>query len=158
MQHKVVDKLQCFTETIYLDANLGYTAAEWDLWLRQRLNAQLQAGIRAHEEKAADAEIAGIVLRHQAKAGEARPELSGHYHPKVRLRLRQRHIARPCGVLGHGPGGADRLILPAFGALTGGMDASDPAIVEALQPARRIDALLPAGGKLVQLPLWHEAA
>ena len=103
-------------------------------------------------------EIAGIVLRHQAKAGEARPELSGHYHPKVRLRLRQRHIARPCGVLGHGPGGADRLILPAFGALTGGMDASDPAIVEALQPARRIDALLPAGGKLVQLPLWHEAA
>jgi len=103
-------------------------------------------------------EIAGFVLRHQAKPGESRPELSGHYHPKMRLRLRQRHIARPCCVLGKGAGGADRLILPAFGALTGGMDAADPAIVGALQPAMQIDAILPAAGRLVRLPLWREAA
>ena len=34
------------------------------------------------------------------------------------------------------------MILPAFGALTGGMDAADPAILAALQPALAIDAVL----------------
>jgi hypothetical protein len=48
-----------------------------------------------------------------------------------------------------------RLILPAFGALTGGMDAADPAILAAMQPARAIDALLPARGQLVRFPLWR---
>ncbi|CAE7263392.1 GIP, partial [Symbiodinium sp. CCMP2456] len=52
----IVDRLQCFTETLYLDPSLDYTAAEWDLWLRQRLNTQLQPAIRAHEERLADAE------------------------------------------------------------------------------------------------------
>ncbi|CAE7419073.1 GIP [Symbiodinium sp. CCMP2456] len=56
LQRRVVDRLQCFTETLYLDPSLDYTAAEWDLWLRQRLNTQLQPAIRAHEERLADAE------------------------------------------------------------------------------------------------------
>jgi hypothetical protein len=50
------------------------------------------------------------------------------------------------------------MILPAFGALTGGMDAADPAILGALQPAQAIDAVLPAGGKLARFPLWRAAA
>lgn len=103
-------------------------------------------------------EIGGIVLRHIAQAGETRPELSGHFHPKVRVKLRERHISRPCGVLSRGTNGGDRMILPAFGALTGGMDASAPEIRAALSPASAIDAVLPAKGKLVQLPLWREAA
>ena len=103
-------------------------------------------------------EIGGIVMRHIAKAGEIRPELSGHFHPKVRIKVRQRHIARPCGVLSRSGETGDRMILPAFGALTGGMDASAPEIRAALSPASTIDAVLPAKGKLVQLPLWREAA
>ncbi|MEO6040530.1 MAG: phosphoesterase, partial [Croceibacterium sp.] len=47
---------------------------------------------------------------------------------------------------------------PAFGSLTGGMNAADPAILTALQPARAIDAVLPAGGRLVQFPLWRAVA
>jgi hypothetical protein len=50
------------------------------------------------------------------------------------------------------------MILPAFGALTGGMNAADPAIVKALQPAAAIDAVLSSKGKLVQFPLWRQAA
>jgi metallophosphoesterase superfamily enzyme len=50
------------------------------------------------------------------------------------------------------------LILPAFGALTGGMDASDPAIIRALRPERAADALLGVQGKLVQFPIWRAAA
>ncbi|TNE54949.1 MAG: phosphoesterase, partial [Sphingomonadales bacterium] len=42
--------------------------------------------------------------------------------------------------------------------LTGGMDAGAPEIRAALSPSSAIDAVLPAKGKLVQLPLWRDAA
>lgn len=102
-------------------------------------------------------EIAGIVLRHEAMQGETRPELSGHYHPKLRLRVRERHIARPCAVMSRDASGAGRMILPAFGAYTGGMDAADPAIRDALQPAKQITALVAAKSKLTRFNLWNSA-
>lgn len=97
--------------------------------------------------------VNGLILRHRALAEETEPELSGHFHPRLTITSRGRRIGRPCAVASE-----RRLILPAFGALTGGMDAADPAIVSAMQPARAIDALLPAGGRLVQYPLWRAAA
>ena len=103
-------------------------------------------------------ELGGVVLRHEAKRGETRPELSGHYHPKMRVKIRDRHIARPCGVVSRASGRGDRMIAPAFGAYTGGMDAASPEIIKALQPASRIDAVLPAKGKLVTFPLFRAAA
>ncbi|WP_370638035.1 ligase-associated DNA damage response endonuclease PdeM [Croceicoccus sp. Ery15] len=100
-------------------------------------------------------EIAGIVLRHIARADEMRPELSGHFHPRLQLSLRGRRIVRPCAVVAHGSGNrGGRMVLPACGALTGGMNADDPAIVAALQPARTIEAAVPAAGKLLRFPLW----
>ncbi|MCW1430388.1 ligase-associated DNA damage response endonuclease PdeM [Novosphingobium sp. JCM 18896] len=95
----------------------------------------------------------GLVLRHKAQAGESRPELSGHFHPRLMVSTRGRRIARPCAVMSE-----QRLILPAFGALTGGMNAADPAILAAMQPALAIDAVLPARGRLLQYPLWRAAA
>jgi uncharacterized iron-regulated protein len=47
------------------------------------------------------------------------------------------------------------MILPAFGALTGGMDAGAPEILAALQPAAEIDAVLASGNRLVEFPLWR---
>lgn len=67
--------------------------------------------------------VDGIVFRHQSKSGETHPEISGHFHPKLRLNIRGRHVARPCFV-----GDERRLILPAFGSLTGGLAAEDPVI------------------------------
>ncbi|MEP2735803.1 MAG: ligase-associated DNA damage response endonuclease PdeM [Erythrobacter sp.] len=98
-------------------------------------------------------EIAGMILRHEAKRGETRPELSGHYHPKLRLKVRERHISRPCAVISQDQGGAGRMILPAFGAYTGGMNAGDPAIIAALKPATEITALVAAKTKLTRFPL-----
>lgn len=103
-------------------------------------------------------EVSGITLRHEAIPGETRPELSGHYHPKMRVRVRNRHIARPCAVISRARGAGDRMIAPAFGAYTGGMDAGAPEILKALSPAQAIDAILPAKGKLVTFPLYREAA
>jgi len=103
-------------------------------------------------------EVGGITLRHEARAGETAPELSGHYHPKLRMTVRNRHIARPCAVLGRSKSGAERMILPAFGTLTGGLDAGAPEILGALQPARQIEALMPAKGRIARFPLWQAAA
>ncbi|MBV1690779.1 ligase-associated DNA damage response endonuclease PdeM [Novosphingobium sp. G106] len=111
-------------------------------------NDEIAGGSLAEEISAG-----GLVLRHKAQGGESRPELSGHFHPRLTLSARGRRIARPCAVMSE-----QRLILPAFGALTGGMDAADPAILSAMQPARSIDALVPARGKLLQYPLWRAAA
>lgn len=98
-------------------------------------------------------EVAGLLLRHEALPGEPRPELSGHFHPKLRVTARGRSISRPCAVRSE-----RKLILPAFGTLTGGMDVADPAIRAALLPDRAADALLAAQGRLVQYPLWRAAA
>lgn len=86
--------------------------------------------------------IDGIVLRHQCAAGEGRPEISGHFHPKLRLSLRGRSVARACFA-------ADdrRLILPAFGSLTGGLDVQDRAIGCNFRGPYR--AMLVAQGKLI---------
>lgn len=121
-------------------------ATDW-VWITGNHDAEARPaqGILAEE-----LEVAGLMLRHRARRGETRPELSGHYHPKLTVAARGRRIARSCAVASEG-----RMILPAFGALTGGMNAADPAILEALQPAQAIDALLPAAGRLVQYPLWR---
>lgn len=107
-------------------------------------------------------ELSGLILRHQAKKGETRPELSGHFHPRLQLKVLQRRIVRPCAVVSANENAdgsrSGRMILPAFGALTAGMSAADPAILKALQPARAIDAVVPAAGRLATFPLWRAAA
>ena len=102
--------------------------------------------------------LGGVTLRHEARRGETAPEMSGHYHPKLRVNARGRHIARPCAVMSRSTAGAERLILPAFGTLTGGLDADHPEILGALQPAARIEALMPASGRIARFPLWQTTA
>ena len=77
---------------------------------------------------------------------EPRPELSGHFHPKLRVTLRGRSVARRCFVAT-----GRKLILPAFGALTGGLDAHHPAIVRAMgEPA---EALVPVDDRMLRFRL-----
>ena len=130
-------------------------ALDW-VWITGNHDEQMNRTFGA--QLTDEMELNGIVLRHEAKPGETRAELSGHYHPKMRVRVRDRHIARPCAVVSRKDGAGDRMILPAFGAYTGGMDAGAPEILEALSPAQEIDAVLPAKGKLVTFPLYREAA
>ena len=101
----------------------------------------------------AELAVGGLLLRHEAQPGEASPELSGHYHPRLKITARGRNITRPCAVVSE-----RKLILPAFGALTGGMNAADPAIITAMQPAKAVDAVLAVKDRLVEYPLWRAAA
>jgi DNA ligase-associated metallophosphoesterase len=93
-----------------------------------------------------EAEVEGVILRHEAVPAERRPELSGHFHPKLRITQRGRHVSRRCFVA------TDRkLILPAFGALTGGLDAGHPEIIRAV--GARAEALVPVADRLLRFPL-----
>lgn len=105
-----------------------------------------------------EVEVSGVVLRHRAKSGETRAELSGHFHPRLQVAVKGRAIRRPCLVASRGGQTGGRMILPAFGALTGGMNAADPAIVSALQPATEIDAIVCSAGRALQFPIWRAAA
>lgn len=89
--------------------------------------------------------VDGIIFRHQSQRGEARPEVSGHFHPKLRLTLRGRPVSRPCFA-----GDAQRLILPAFGSLTGGLAAEDAVI--GANFAGPYSAMLVARGRLLSIP------
>ena len=60
--------------------------------------------------------IAGLTFRHQTD-GATPHEISGHYHPKARLRLRSHSFSGPCFVQS-----GQSLLLPSFGAYTGGLD------------------------------------
>lgn len=74
-------------------------------------------------EHAAEMVVDGVVLRHESQPVETRPELSGHFHPKIRVATGMRTISRPCFLRS-----GNRLLLPAFGALTGGLFVDDPAL------------------------------
>ena len=65
-----------------------------------------------------------LVFRHEARRGPVKPaEISGHFHPKATMPTRCGGVTRPCFIAD-----AWRIMLPAFGAYTGGLDAGDPAI------------------------------
>jgi hypothetical protein len=94
----------------------------------------------------AEAEVDGLILRHEADPAETRPELSGHFHPKLRISHRGRQVSRRCFVATE-----TKLILPAFGALTGGLDAHHPEIVRAVGSGAQ--ALVPVQDKLLRFPI-----
>ncbi|MFC6619962.1 ligase-associated DNA damage response endonuclease PdeM [Novosphingobium panipatense] len=125
-------------------------ALDW-VWITGNHDPHL--GAEAGGTRVEEMAVNGLMLRHQALPGTREAEVSGHFHPRLVVEARGRRIARPCAVRSE-----NRLILPAFGALTGGMNAGDPVILSALQPADAIEALVPARGQLVRYPLWRKAA
>ena len=75
----------------------------------------------------AECTVAGIRLRHEAMAGDPEPEISGHYHPRLKVHVRGRGVTRRCFAVTPG-----KIVLPAFGALTGGLDITDPVLARVL--------------------------
>ncbi|MEE3502455.1 ligase-associated DNA damage response endonuclease PdeM [Acidiphilium acidophilum] len=91
------------------------------------------------------------VFRHEAsEVAAGMVEFSGHFHPKARIATRAAAIGRPCFVTDQ-----HRVLLPSFGAYTGGLDVT----------AAPIRALFPRGGQVFMLsrdrvfafPLAHAA-
>ncbi|MBN8873224.1 MAG: ligase-associated DNA damage response endonuclease PdeM [Rhodospirillales bacterium] len=77
-----------------------------------------------------------LVFRHQAIAAADPGEVVGHHHPKAAVPARGGSVCRPCFVVGD-----RRVMMPAFGAYTGGLDVRDRAIAR----------LFPRGGRVFLL-------
>lgn len=73
-------------------------------------------------------QLGPLTFRHIADPKQA-GEVSGHYHPKASIQTKGRRIRRKCFLLD-----ASRVILPAFGAYTGGLDIFDPAFAPLFGP------------------------
>jgi uncharacterized protein len=85
--------------------------------------------------------VAGpLVFRHEASEHGGAGEISGHYHPVARVVGRGLTLRSRCFVTD-----GDRLVMPAYGALTGGLNVLDPAI-QTLFPQACEAAVLGAGG------------
>ncbi|GAB5471218.1 MAG: ligase-associated DNA damage response endonuclease PdeM [Rhodospirillales bacterium] len=84
----------------------------------------------------AELTLGALTFRHEALAQSGAGEISGHFHPKARLKVSTGRTTARCFIFDR-----RRLILPAFGALTGGLEVRDPAIA----------GLFPQGFKLIAL-------
>jgi DNA ligase-associated metallophosphoesterase len=97
-----------------------------------------------HDPAAAGGETAeavaagGLTFRHIPDPAAAPGEVAGHMHPKATLTLRGRRIVRRCFLHDR-----RRIVLPAYGAFTGGLDAADAAF-DALVGPDAVAALLGA--------------
>jgi len=65
----------------------------------------------------------GLVFRHEPTAGVAPGEIAGHLHPCALVSKWGRHVRRRCFAAD-----GTRMVLPSFGAYTGGLDVEDAAI------------------------------
>lgn len=76
----------------------------------------------------AELPVPPLTFRHIAQNGKS-GEVSGHYHPKVRVKTRLRSISRPAFLFD-----SDRVILPAYGTYTGGLRSDDTALASLMRP------------------------
>ena len=73
-------------------------------------------------------QVSTLVFRHIALHG-TEGEISGHYHPKARLRTRRGSITRRCFLVDD-----RRMILPAYGTYTGGLASDAPELDAMMDP------------------------
>lgn len=64
-----------------------------------------------------------LTFQHEASAKQVHGEITGHFHPKAKVTQRGRTVSRPCFIED-----GQRLIMPSFGAYTGGLNVLSPPI------------------------------
>jgi DNA ligase-associated metallophosphoesterase len=97
-------------------------------------------------ERAEEVAAAGLVLRHEPSPVPVVGEVAGHLHPCARVSGQGGSVRRRCFLTD----GA-RLILPAFGAYAGGLNARDPALAGLFARAPAAAAL---GARRVHVIAW----
>jgi uncharacterized protein len=68
--------------------------------------------------------LGALTLRHEPSPKQSDGEIAGHLHPLARVAQRGRVVSRRCFACD-----GRRLVMPAFGAYTGGLNIRDRAIV-----------------------------
>lgn len=80
--------------------------------------------------------LGALTLTHEPLPGPRPGEVAGHLHPCARVAAYARTVRRACFVTD-----GERLLLPAFGAFTGGLNVRDPAIAGLFETPPMIAAL-----------------
>jgi DNA ligase-associated metallophosphoesterase len=92
---------------------------DW-IWVAGNHDPSAPSGV---EGQAMDELAVGrLVFRHEPSPGRVEGEIAGHLHPCARVFGRGRSVRRRCFA-----GDGYRLVLPSFGAYTGGLDVLDRA-------------------------------
>ena len=89
------------------------------IWIDGNHDAATRGAIGG--ERVAELTIGPLMLRHEPTRG-AIGEISGHLHPAARVKVASGTVRRHCFACD-----GERLILPAYGALAGGLDVAAPA-------------------------------
>jgi uncharacterized protein len=92
---------------------------QW-IWVFGNHDTEIDA--RLGGEAASELQLEGLTLRHTPRHGGVSHEIAAHMHPAARVVLHGTSLRRPCFV-----GNGLRLVIPAFGAYTGGLNILDPA-------------------------------
>jgi uncharacterized protein len=92
---------------------------DW-LWVTGNHDSSISARLGGHVVD--ELTVEGITLRHIPAHGRVTHEIAGHMHPAAKLSRLGHTIRRPCFA-----GNGNRLVLPAFGAFTGGLNILDDA-------------------------------
>ena len=104
------------------------TGREW-VWITGNHDPEISAVLGG--AVASSLNLGSLVLRHEPLPGSATGEIAGHLHPAARVVLGGAGMRRPCFV-----GNANRLVMPAFGAFTGGLNVLDRAFAPLFTESR----------------------
>jgi metallophosphoesterase superfamily enzyme len=75
--------------------------------------------------------VGGFTFRHEPLRGTNAVEIAGHLHPQARIVRRGKSVRRRCFITD-----GRRLVLPSFGAMTGGLNIRDKAFSGLFNPER----------------------
>lgn len=89
--------------------------------------------------------LGNLLLRHEPQIEAPSGEIAGHLHPKARLVRRGRSVRRSCFAASR-----DRMIMPSFGAYTGGLNVFDAAFAP-LFDRRNFHALMRGDGQVYRI-------
>lgn len=112
---------------------------EW-VWISGNHDADLPKDLGGSFEN--EITLDAINFRHEPTSNRTKGEVAGHLHPCARIRGRGRTIRSRCFVANK-----DRMILPAFGAFTGGLNVRDAAF-DPLFPGGQYHAYMLGNAKL----------
>ncbi|SEQ63903.1 putative phosphoesterase [Faunimonas pinastri] len=115
---------------------------DW-LWITGNHDPHLPADIGG--EVGREIEIQSLTFRHEPTLAPVHGEVAGHLHPSARLCRHGRSIRRRAFATD-----GMRLVLPAFGVLTGGLNVLDRAFAE-LFPARPLHAFMIGDSRVFQI-------
>jgi DNA ligase-associated metallophosphoesterase len=94
---------------------------EW-IWITGNHDRDVGAALGGHV--VSELTVEGLTLRHEPRAAPITHEIAGHLHPAAKVSLHGHTLRRPCFA-----GNGRRLVLPAFGAFTGGLNVLDAAFM-----------------------------